>query len=516
MIKIPRFPPTFLLTLLLIGSVLILSNKESRAALAIDSLLTQWMYWPEELILSKGNGLRFYNDQSFPFPWLNQKALPYPAQGETNVKLENLPKAQTPQSPVITIGHLEERFNRFQIKMGNSVPEGGISKAEFKKSRPQVTLSRWSGASGFSVIYPKVHGRGQRVGDSEIVEWKGDKEDVRAYPLKADAQMEDGGIEMEIILKEKPRINKFDFVIKGARHLNFLYQPALNKEIPSSLKLGTDHCTETQCFDKKGRVMNTRPENVVGSYAVYHKKKRDHEIGKTNYATGKLFHIYRPKAIDRNGRETWATLAYAKGILSVDVPQDFLDNADYPVRIDPTYGYTTNGSSEDNTDDWELAYNAGSFGGTTGSTISSGSWRGRNGNGARTATVYLGLYSNGSGVPVTKRDEVSASLSLTTTVTTFTINVSGSYSMTNGTTYWLADSCTDGQSPIDCVGWKNEYDSNAAYDTSAHEATGSLPNSWTEDAAKTWNVSFYINYTSGTHNHLIQGGSLIRGGSVLN
>jgi hypothetical protein len=84
---------------------------------------------------------------------------------------------------------------------------------------------------------------------------------------------------------------------------------------------------------------------VVGSYAVYHKTKANHRIGDTNYATGKAFHIYRPKAIDANGAEVWAQLHYSEGLLSVAVPQEFLEKATYPVVVDPTFGYTTPGGT---------------------------------------------------------------------------------------------------------------------------------------------------------------------------
>ena len=84
---------------------------------------------------------------------------------------------------------------------------------------------------------------------------------------------------------------------------------------------------------------------MIGSYAVYHKTKANHRVGSTNYATGKAYHIYRPKALDANGVEQWAEIFYENGILSVTVPQKFLDDAVYPVRIDPTFGYTTQGAS---------------------------------------------------------------------------------------------------------------------------------------------------------------------------
>lgn len=49
---------------------------------------------------------------------------------------------------------------------------------------------------------------------------------------------------------------------------------------------------------------------------------------------------------DANGITTWADLSYSNGVLSVTVPQHFLDTAVYPVKIDPTIGNTTQGASD--------------------------------------------------------------------------------------------------------------------------------------------------------------------------
>jgi hypothetical protein len=93
--------------------------------------------------------------------------------------------------------------------------------------------------------------------------------------------MEDGGFEIEIVLDEAPASNVFEFQIEGAEDLDFFYQPPLSDEEIA-----------------EGAV---RPENVIGSYAVYHKAKANHRVGNTSYSTGRAFHIYRPKAIDANG-----------------------------------------------------------------------------------------------------------------------------------------------------------------------------------------------------------------------
>jgi hypothetical protein len=85
-----------------------------------------------------------------------------------------------------------------------------------------------------------------------------------------------------------------------------------------------------------------RPENVVGSYAVYHQTKGGiNDINGKEYKVGKAFHIYRPHIIDATGAETWGNLHIENGIYSVEIPQDFLDKAVYPIKSNDTFGYTT-------------------------------------------------------------------------------------------------------------------------------------------------------------------------------
>ena len=73
--------------------------------------------------------------------------------------------------------------------------------------------------------------------------------------------MGDGGFEIEIILREKPKSSVFAFPIEDAQDLDFFDQPQPSpKEIPE----GT-----------------VRDESVIGSYAVYHKTKANPRIGDT-------------------------------------------------------------------------------------------------------------------------------------------------------------------------------------------------------------------------------------------
>ena len=232
---------------------------------------------------------------------------------------------------------------KFEFISESTTRDAGENKVELLKNEPKITLKKWNEEVALSVSYGNVRGSGVKEEFSNKVEWRdinNTREELHAYPLAARSGMEDGGFEIEVVLNELPDTNVFNFTIEGAENLNFFYQAPLDEE-PS---IGDEICSPTECLTD-GVVTNSRPENVIGSYAVYHRNKRDHIEGQTNYATGKAFHIYRPKAIDANGAETWAEMSYTNGTLSVTVPQRFLDNAVYPVQVDPTLGFTGIGAS---------------------------------------------------------------------------------------------------------------------------------------------------------------------------
>lgn len=221
----------------------------------------------------------------------------------------------------------------FEISKESVLPQSGTSAIQIMKAEPKIVLSKWNGTVNTGISYSGVTATGDRRLLSDVIEWKNTKQEVHAYPVVSGEGMEDGGIEIDLILNEKPSTNVFNFSIDGYENLDFSYQAPLNEEMASST------CTATDCGG------NHRPENVVGSYAVYHKTAKDYKVGGTNYGTGKAYHIYRPKVFDAKNNETWASLGYKDGVLSVTVPQKFLDSATYPVRVDPTFGYTTAGGS---------------------------------------------------------------------------------------------------------------------------------------------------------------------------
>jgi len=134
------------------------------------------------------------------------------------------------------------------------------------------------------------------------------------------------GHEFEIIWDEKPVSNKVHFTLE-TKGLDFFYQRELT---PEEIAEGA-----------------SRPDNVIGSYAVYHKTKGGmNRADGMDYKVGKAFHIYRPYAEDVNGMGVWCDLKITGANMTITVPQDFLDTAVYPVTVDPTFGYTSNGASE--------------------------------------------------------------------------------------------------------------------------------------------------------------------------
>lgn len=224
--------------------------------------------------------------------------------------------------------------------------------------KPYLKLNKWEGEVNLKVSIPfntsetpeeidgklRYKGEGVKVdfypkAPQEITE-KDSKGNEQKYTIN-----EEGGVEFDTILEEKPVSNRIIFPIE-TQNLDFFYQPPLDEE-------NTDPnltCIPTECKDKDGNIVNFRPENVVGSYAVYHESKQGDysKMGGKNYMAGKAFHIYRPKVNDSAGNEIWGELNIDEqaGTLTITVDQAWLDNAVYPVIIDPTFGYTTKGATQ--------------------------------------------------------------------------------------------------------------------------------------------------------------------------
>lgn len=211
----------------------------------------------------------------------------------------------------------EDYKDKIEIEIGDSKQE------DFK---PQVKIMRWDNEVNFSLRAEEHPNATVEITDN-VFKYKTPDYEVHQYELDPSDIGEDGGLEFEWVLPHRPLTNTLTATIQ-TKGLDFFYQPALT---PEEIKQGAE-----------------RPENVVGSYAVYHKEKggMNRSDGK-EYKTGKAFHIYRPKCKDANGNETWGELNIDtnSGILTVTVDNDWLDSAVYPVIVDPTFGYAGVGGS---------------------------------------------------------------------------------------------------------------------------------------------------------------------------
>lgn len=225
----------------------------------------------------------------------------------------------------------------------------------------------------------------------------------------------DGGFKVDILLNEKPTTNVFCYAIQGAENYDFFYQPPLTKE---ELAEGA-----------------SRPPEIEGSYAVYHKTLKNHQLGRENYATGKVMHIPRPQVWSMSDVDTkvWADMHYENGSLCVTVPQDFLDKAKYPVRVDPTFGYTSQGGTDSqisSVDGDELRAQLGTA--PTGSLTSVSAYVRRN---TVDANVQLEVWSDTGTVPNARLD---GSENVAVTSTTYVLTTASVSENLTGLNYWVA------------------------------------------------------------------------------
>lgn len=188
---------------------------------------------------------------------------------------------------------------------------------------PQFKIKRWDNEvnASFRLLYGSIPGSISFSDDGTVVTWSKGQWSAKFYHIDGN----EGSFEFEIHIPSVPPINYLEFSVND-KELDWLYQPALTQqEIDNGV---------------------VRPDNVVGSYAVYHKTKgRINDSAGMEYKAGKAFHVYRPHVVDDNNNETWGELSLAAGVLTVSVDQTWLDNAVYPVIVDPTFGYTTLGGT---------------------------------------------------------------------------------------------------------------------------------------------------------------------------
>jgi hypothetical protein len=170
---------------------------------------------------------------------------------------------------------------------------------------PQIKVMRFDNEVNLSIRLKHNEKNPKHSNSGNSVKWEGKNVHARFTSL-------DQGTSFEVILPKKPKSNKIEFTL-NTKGLDFFYQPPLTKkEIEQGYK---------------------RPDNVIGSYAVYISEKKTNYEGGKQYGSGKVGHLYRPMITDSSGKWVWGKLHIEKGIMTKTIPQKFLDNAVYPVKV---------------------------------------------------------------------------------------------------------------------------------------------------------------------------------------
>lgn len=376
----------------------------------------------------------------------------------------------------------QDQGTHHELAIKSDIPQG--ERVEISKTRAEITIKGWNDEYaitvapqnpqlGFGGLERPFNGQPSRPLLSKRMEWKDG--DVTAFIEPKDGTQNE--FDIDFMLDAPPDTSVFTYKIEGADEFDFLYQPELT---PEEIAEGA-----------------SRPENVVGSYAVYHKTKANHRSGSTNYATGKVLHIYRPKVIDTNNNETWAELNYNDGILSVTVPNDFLNNAIYPLRVDPTFGYSTAGATplsrtSSNTSRANI-FVASQYTASSGDTVTQFSVSARC-TVSGTGTMEMSYYNTTGGVgasPIT-RQTTAQTITINQTTQQWFNSATISSSMTASTIYetaignWAQGTCTALQIFTD-AGVTNDDQSHAA---------GALPASWSSGGGSNTKWSIYTTYTA--------------------
>lgn len=334
----------------------------------------------------------------------------------------------------------------------------------------KVSLSAWNGESRLD-LYPftDLTDTDKALSVDSAVFYSSEFE-FKFYEIKE-------GYEYEILFKTRPSLSSIELSFDLTNFVLY-YQPPLNEIYGSK---GFDLVNETHVI-LNGSVVDYRPLNVVGSYAVFHSSKRGNE-----YTTGKAFHLYTVQLIDAKGWSVYVPYnrdAQQTGKLVIELPDEFMEKAVYPVLLDPTFGKTDIGGSEwTKSIDRQIAckYSLSE----TGTVVSIHAYIGCD----PTGLVRGGIYDDsGSNTPL-NLDGYSDGHSVDVSFEWETFTLLSSVEETAGS-YWLA---VHNQQPI---GFK--YDSGAAGQTNYFYRlySSGFSDPWGSGTGEARALSIYATYTT--------------------
>jgi hypothetical protein len=360
---------------------------------------------------------------------------------------------------------------------------------------PQMKVKRWDNEVNFSarLMHDEINPVVSQANDK--VSFVGEKIESHFYGLDPSDNLPEGGFEFNVYLKEKPATNKVRFSLQ-TKGLRFENQPPLTQFIKTGW---SDHyqkyiklVLDTIAIAEDGSVVSSRPRNIVNSIAVFYDNCPLNYIDGKLYRAGKVGHILMPLHIDAEGKTAYAEkieIDEKKEFLEVTIPQDFIDNAVYPIRhaAGLTFGYETIGASVE----FGIPANYSSIYKSPNTPASNGTLTALSIYAyvpSGTATIYPAFYSDGNGSTNTLLAGSWGSNGATATTIEQWVDMTLSYSsIASGTQYYLASGSA--------TAFRVRYDSDAsAY--AYYKSGTSFPTPYAGSAHNGYKYSFYATYTA--------------------
>lgn len=295
------------------------------------------------------------------------------------------------------------------------------------------------------------------------------------------------------ILNEKPLSNKWSLKIADEGQFKYCYQTPLaelSARIPGSrieyFAEGNEAKIRLVYPTGSPIICDERPLNINGSIAIFHKTKRDHIIGQKDYLCGKVLHIPRPKAVDKDGKWAWCDIQVKDSVYTRTAPWPFLNTAVYPVTINDEFGYSSTGGSKGTS---SASY---FYANNKGSPASSGSATSMSMYGDVTAdpvNVTMGIWNDNAGEPGTLLRD-TAEFAMTVTDGWWPANLDTPVGISSESTYWL------GKNSEATIRWMYDTDSEDTYHEQIAYVAGTLDDFGTPVESSTNRLYYiYVTYT---------------------
>ncbi len=202
--------------------------------------------------------------------------------------------------------------------------------------------------------------------------------------------------------------------------------------------------------------------------------------------------------IDSEKKQAWCDLDISGNLLTITLPKDFIADAKYPVRLDPTFGYTSAGASThyEYPGDKPIGSIYDSHTASDGDAITNFHFYG----GMITASSILNMAAYSI-----SESELSARLGSSTEITVdnstpqWWSSSAVSISMSNGVAYGMAFE-SYGEASNGCF---VHYDSGSG--GKRHNTAESLPATWGNELSYSRTYSIYITYSESGDEHEITG-----------